>query len=101
MTPAPKPEAATPQTRRLILADSVSHQPEEPRPAVKPGRTLTAGMERLLSIDDLAAVLNCSRRLVERMRSAGKVPSPDLRVGRMPRWRPETIRQWIEEGAHA
>ncbi len=98
MTPAPRPEAATPQTRRLKLADSIDHQPAEPRPAFKPGRTLTAGMEPLLSIDDLAAILNCSRRLVERMRSAGKVPPPDLHVGRMPRWKPATIRAWIERG---
>ena len=83
MTPAPKPEAATPQARRLRLADSIDHQPAEPA-AVKPGRTLTAGMEPLLSIDDLTVILNCSRRLVERMRSAGKVPPPDLNVGRMP-----------------
>jgi hypothetical protein len=54
-------------------------------------------MEPLLGIDDLAALLRCSRRLIERMRSGGKVPQPDLHVGRMPRWRPETIRQWIGE----
>jgi len=98
MTPAPRPEAAMPQTRRLRLADSIDHQPAGRGSAVKPGRALTAGMEPLLSIDDLAAILNCSRRLVERMRSAGKVPPPDLNVGRMPRWKPETVRRWVEAG---
>jgi hypothetical protein len=55
-------------------------------------------IEPMLSIDDLAAILSCSRRLIERMRTAGRVPQPDLHVGRMPRWRPETIRRWIAEG---
>ena len=87
-----------PQTRRLRLADSIYHQPAEPRPAVKQGWTLPAGMEPLLSIDDLTVILNCSRRLVERIRSAGKIPKPDLQVGRMPRWKPETVRRWIEQG---
>ena len=98
MTPAPRPEAPPPQTKRLRLADSIDHQPEEPRTAAKPGRTPPTGMKPLLSIDDLAAILNCSRRLVERMRSAGKVPPPDLHVGRMPRWKPQTIRRWVEGG---
>ena len=98
MTPAPRPETPTPQAKRLRLADSIDHQPAEPRPAVKPGRTLPAGMEPLLSIDDLTVILNCSRRLVERMRSAGKVPPPDLHICRMPRWKPETVRRWMEAG---
>jgi hypothetical protein len=55
-------------------------------------------IEPLLGIDDLATVLKCSRRLVERMRSAGKVPKPDIKIGKMPRWKPETIRAWIERG---
>ncbi len=71
MTPAPRPEVPAP------------------------------GMEPLLGIDDLATYLNCSRRLVERMRSAGKVPLPDLHVGRMPRWKPATIRAWIERGVRS
>jgi len=52
----------------------------------------------VLGIDDLAELLSCSRRLVERMRSAGRVPMPDIKIGRMPRWKPETIRAWIERG---
>jgi hypothetical protein len=53
----------------------------------------------LLSQDDLARVLNASRRTVERMRAGGKLPRPDLYVGKMPRWRPETVRRWIDEQA--
>ena len=54
--------------RRLAVydpgpADAIDHQPED----AKPGRTLPADMERMLGIDDLAALLSCSRRLVERI----------------------------------
>jgi hypothetical protein len=55
-------------------------------------------IESLWSLDDIARRLKCSRRLVERLKSAGKLPPPDLRVGRMPRWKEETIRAWIERG---
>jgi predicted DNA-binding transcriptional regulator AlpA len=54
--------------------------------------------DRLWSIDDLRKYLSCSRRLVERMRSAGKLPKPVLHVGRMPRWSPEAVRRWAEGG---
>jgi predicted DNA-binding transcriptional regulator AlpA len=53
-------------------------------------------IEAALTLDDLACLLAASRRTVERMRAAGKLPRPDFRVGRMPRWRPETIRAWLE-----
>jgi len=55
----------------------------------------------MLGIDDLAAVFSCSRRIIERMRAAGKVPKPDIKIGKMPRWKPETIRSWIEKGGKA
>jgi predicted DNA-binding transcriptional regulator AlpA len=56
-------------------------------------------LERLaLRLDELAAALGVSRRAVERERSAGRFPRPDLTIGRMPLWRPETIRRWLEEG---
>jgi predicted DNA-binding transcriptional regulator AlpA len=64
----------------------------------KPSQTLTAAIEPLLSITDLVQILNVSRRAVERMRSAGKLPPPDLHVGRMPRWKAATIRAWIGKG---
>jgi hypothetical protein len=56
----------------------------------------TPSVETLLSQNDLARVLNAGRRTVERLRAAGKMPRPDLFVGKMPRWRPETIRAWID-----
>jgi len=76
------------------LADAIDHQPED----AKPGRILPVDMEPMLGMGELAAFLSCSRRLVERMRSAGKVPKPDMHVGRCPRWTPATIRTWIKSG---
>jgi predicted DNA-binding transcriptional regulator AlpA len=84
----PRPEAATMPGGVVKLAD----------PAV---RRAAADLEPLLRMADLARVLNCSRRGVEQMRSAGRLPRPDLHVGnRSPRWRPQTIRDWIERGGH-
>jgi predicted DNA-binding transcriptional regulator AlpA len=51
-----------------------------------------------LRLDELARALGISRRALERERSAGRFPRPDLTIGRMPLWRPETIRDWIEGG---
>jgi predicted DNA-binding transcriptional regulator AlpA len=86
--------ATRPPAGRVVM--SLDRQPKAP--AAKPGRTLPASIEPMLHIDDLAALLSCSRRLVERMRSAGKVPKPDIHVGKCPRWKPATIRAWIDSG---
>jgi predicted DNA-binding transcriptional regulator AlpA len=80
----PSQEAPRP-TRAISLADSRSSAD------VAVGR-LT------LRLDELAAALGVSRRAIERERSAGRFPKPDLIIGRMPLWRPETIRSWIEGG---
>ncbi|CAN5903325.1 hypothetical protein BH23PLA1_BH23PLA1_35650 [soil metagenome] len=62
-------------------------------------RRKAAEPEPLLTIDGLARYLSCDRRTVERMRSAGRLPRPDLHIGRRsPRWSPETIKRWIGEG---
>src|SRR5262245_5755651 len=55
-------------------------------------------IEPMLSLDNVARILKCSRRWLEGQRSAGKVPRPDFMAGRCPRWKPSTIRRWIEEG---
>jgi predicted DNA-binding transcriptional regulator AlpA len=122
MTPAPrrKPALADPGPLRLARPQGGSPRhppdadpigsPEDPRPQPEAlarsqggsprGRTLPASIEPMLHIDDLAELLSCSRRLVERMRSAGKIPKPDIHVGRCPRWKPATIRAWIERGGN-
>ena len=58
-------------------------------------------LEPLLTIGDLARFLATSRRTVERERSAGRLPKPDLHIGTMPRWRPETILRWVEGGGRS
>jgi hypothetical protein len=83
--------------RPAKLADAI--EPPASPPHENGKRTLPAGLSPMLGIDDLAALLSCSRRMVERMRAAGKLPPPDLMVGRCPRWRAErTVRGWIEKG---
>jgi predicted DNA-binding transcriptional regulator AlpA len=65
-------------------------------------RPPVAQVERLtLRLDDVATTLGVSRRAIERERSAGRFPRPDLTIGRMPLWRVETIRRWIEGGGRA
>lgn len=62
----------------------------------------TLSIEPLLRLTDLPAVLNCGIRTLERLKSAGRLPKPDLLIGtgnrKSPRWKPETIRRWIEDG---
>jgi hypothetical protein len=56
-------------------------------------------VERLtLRLDELAAALGVSRRIIERERSAGRFPAPDLHIGRVPLWRVETARAFLERG---
>ncbi len=60
--------------------------PPPPAPAIEP----------LLSQTDICRILACSQRSLDRLRSAGRLPRPDMFIGRSPRWRPDTIRQWID-----
>jgi predicted DNA-binding transcriptional regulator AlpA len=54
-------------------------------------------VERLTyRIDEVADSLGMSRRAIERERSAGRFPAPDLHIGKAPLWRPETVRNWLD-----
>jgi hypothetical protein len=64
------------------------------RPEVSPASAL----EPLLNFDDITTFLSCGLRTVERWKAAGKLPKPDLMIGRSPRWKPETIRRWVDGG---
>jgi len=55
-------------------------------------------VEPLLSKADVVAALGCEVRTIERMISSGRFPRPDVRVGRLPRWKAETVNGWIAEG---
>jgi hypothetical protein len=68
----------------------------EPAASSPCGRTT---IDRLTyRIDDLAAALGVSRRVLERERSAGRLLKPDLRIGRIPLWRIDSIREWLARG---
>ncbi|WP_165253826.1 helix-turn-helix transcriptional regulator [Paludisphaera soli] len=49
-------------------------------------------------LDEVAAALGVSRRTIERERSAGRFPRPDLRIGKSPLWTRESLVRWIAEG---
>lgn len=81
-----------------------SCQPESTEPPLK---ATTAGPDRLAvpiadrltwGLDDLTALTGLSRRTLERERSAGRLPKPDLKVGKRVLWTPSTIRRWLAEG---
>jgi hypothetical protein len=59
----------------------------------------TVEVQRLAyRLDEVAAALGVSRRSIERERSAGRFPPPDLQIGKMPLWRRETLVGWIAQG---
>lgn len=56
-------------------------------------------VERLTyRIEDLVDALGVSRRFLERTGAAGRLPKPDMRIGKVPLWRVETIRSWLDKG---
>jgi hypothetical protein len=56
-------------------------------------RPLPPGVKPLLSPGDLAEIYGVSLRSIWRLLAAGKIPAPDLRIGKLPRWRQESIVQ--------
>jgi predicted DNA-binding transcriptional regulator AlpA len=82
------------------------------RPATTPAADIPADsrrptmphhpVERLaLRLSEVAQALGISRRSLERERSAGRFPPPDLHIGKAPLWRPETLKSWVERGGGA
>lgn len=59
--------------------------------------TNAPGLATLLTICQVAAILNCSPRTVYRLVDAGRVPPPH-RLGSLLRWNPAAIEAWIAEG---
>jgi len=51
-----------------------------------------------LRLAEIADSLGISMRALQRERSAGRFPKPDIYIARMPLWKPETIRDWLERG---
>jgi predicted DNA-binding transcriptional regulator AlpA len=50
-----------------------------------------------LRLEEVAGAFGVSRRTIERERSAGRFPRPDILIGKIPLWRPRTVEAWIEE----
>jgi hypothetical protein len=73
-----------------------------PRPGIPTGlaeslaRLALAGIEPPLEPDDWALILKVSRREVDRLRSAGRLPKADFYLGRSPRWCAATARDWMK-----
>jgi predicted DNA-binding transcriptional regulator AlpA len=94
---AMKPErAAAELPEGVALADSLARLV-----AILPG--LTAAIERkpqvdrmALRLDEVSDSIGMSRRAIERERSAGRFPLPDLHIGKAPLWRPQTISAWLD-----
>lgn len=55
-------------------------------------------MPRLLTIDDVAEELGVSVKTIYQWRSRHPVPygPPAIKVGKYLRWRPDTLREWID-----
>jgi predicted DNA-binding transcriptional regulator AlpA len=51
-----------------------------------------------LRADEVAASLGISKRTLQRELAARRFPKPDQHIGRMPIWRIETVKAWLERG---
>ena len=51
----------------------------------------------MLTVHDVARMLNCSSRTVYRLCDSGRMPRP-VKLGALVRWPREMIEQWIAEG---
>ena len=78
----------------------MTYKPPAPPEAPTSAVALDPSGRMALRLAELAQALGISRRTLERERSAGRFPAPDLAIGKAPLWRPETIRAWIEGGGH-
>ena len=73
----------------LGLRQALEGRKSDKRPRIEP---------MTLRIDEVAEALGVSRRIIERERSAGRFPKPDLTIGKMPLWRVESVRSYLERG---
>jgi predicted DNA-binding transcriptional regulator AlpA len=82
-----------PRFHRPVIADlRPSGEPDPPEVPPAPFRLA-------YRLDEVAAALGVSRRLIERERSAGRFPKPDLTIGRAPLWTRETLTAWVARGS--
>jgi hypothetical protein len=72
----------------------------EPLHPTAPSSSATSSIPPLLTRDDLAATLRVDIRTLDRLRSAGRLPAPDIVLSRSPRWLPGTIEAWLAQEAN-
>lgn len=51
----------------------------------------------MLTVHDVARMLNCSARTVYRLTDSGRIPRP-VKLGALVRWPREAVEQWIADG---
>ena len=66
-----------------------------PPTAAEYGQSTTESV--LLAVDDVAALLAASPRIIRRMADAGQMPSP-VRLNSLVRWRRSDIDDWLAAG---
>lgn len=74
--------------------------PSELNPEEQQTDEESSSITLLLTTESLARQLQISKRSLQRLRSAGKLPQP-VNLGGSIRWRTEEIRQWVEAGCPA
>lgn len=52
---------------------------------------------RMLTVQDVAAIIKCSARTVYRLADSGRMPPPS-RLGALARWNAAVIATWIAQG---
>jgi|SRR5579871_5319718 len=58
------------------------------------------GLDQMLTLDQVADLLNVGKRTLEGRRASGAFPPPDLKLGtRVLRWWPATIEAWVASGS--
>jgi excisionase family DNA binding protein len=51
----------------------------------------------MLTVHDVARMLNCSARTIYRLTDSGKMPRP-VKLNALVRWRREVVENWINQG---
>lgn len=56
-----------------------------------------AGRPAMLTVHDVARMLNCSARTVYRLTDSGRMPRP-VKLGALVRWPKVVVERWITDG---
>lgn len=92
--PERKPKSGT-ETVKAFAGEPPGAPPSAAVTRRDPGEPLPAGALALLSKAQIAELIGICVRKLESMIAAGEYPKPDMRVGRLPRWRTETHNAWV------